>query len=217
MTLINDSGAPEILDLRVDPDSAHPGHDVLSLRFVDEDTHAGRVRAIVAPQFGKPNWVFKDELRLHTPEGTSPVTRAFQMDPGSGQQDTLRVLVWDVGATDGGNMARDSVLFIPISSVPDAHLLVPELGLSLGRPNPSARWVTWELRRSVAGRVDLAVIGVDGRRRKSWPGREIASGVTRILWDGRDDRGLRVPSGRYFLVCTDERGRIVSRHATIVR
>jgi flagellar hook assembly protein FlgD len=77
--------------------------------------------------------------------------------------------------------------------------------------------VAWDIRRQSGGKVNLRVVGVDGRRVKSWSEKTIPAGPTRILWDGRDDQGQRVASGRYFLVVTDETGHMRTNAATVVR
>ncbi|MDH4035892.1 MAG: hypothetical protein OEX18_01810 [Candidatus Krumholzibacteria bacterium] len=48
----------------------------------------------------------------------------------------------------------------------------------------------------------MTVCDVRGRRvRQLWTGM-LASGRTLVPWDGRDDRGVAVPSGVYFLRAT---------------
>ncbi len=47
-----------------------------------------------------------------------------------------------------------------------------------------------------------------------WPG---SNKGTSLLWDGRDSRGNRVASGRYFLLVTDETGKTKSNSVTIIR
>jgi hypothetical protein len=89
--------------------------------------------------------------------------------------------------------------------------------LSRGKPNPSNRWVSWDVRRDRAGEVGLMVVGVDGRALRSWRAKTLWGGVTTILWDGEDSRGVRAPSGRYYMVVTDEDGATRSSPATIVR
>jgi hypothetical protein len=109
-----------------------------------------------------------------------------------------------------------AVSFYPSSDVVE-HLYIPELALSHSRPNPSSDWVAWDVRQQAAGRANLRVVGIDGRSVRNWSERTIPAGATRILWDGRDDRGVRVASGRYFLVVTDRAGNVRSTAATLIR
>jgi hypothetical protein len=47
--------------------------------------------------------------------------------------------------------------------------------------------------------VEVVVYDVAGRRVRTVAKRILLGGVQRVMWDGRDDRGRRVPSGVYFL------------------
>jgi hypothetical protein len=65
-------------------------------------------------------------------------------------------------------------------------------------PNPfreSAR-LSWSLAR--AGRVELAIYSVDGRRVRTLVRGETAPGVYRTEWDGTDDAGAHMQAGVYF-------------------
>jgi hypothetical protein len=68
-----------------------------------------------------------------------------------------------------------------------------------GRPNPFAETMGIEfvLARPTAG--TLAIYDAAGRRvRDLWQGRG-REGVNRVIWDGRDGRGVTLPAGIYFL------------------
>ena len=145
--------------------------------------------------------VIPDEYLL-APEGTAgPVRRTFRVGPTLVPA-IMTVRVWDVGKGGSDSVA---VAYSPNAGVAD-RARAPELVLSRSRPNPSSDWVAWEVRRQAEGEVNLRVVAVDGRAVRSWPEQTIPAGVTRILWDGRDDRGMRAASGRYFLVVTDRAG-----------
>ena len=89
--------------------------------------------------------------------------------------------------------------------------------LSRGFPNPSGQWVSWTLRQDRSREVDLGVVAIDGRRIRSWQRQFVGAGTTRVRWDGTDEAGRRVPSGKYFLVATDGMGRRIGSAVTIVR
>jgi hypothetical protein len=73
-------------------------------------------------------------------------------------------------------------------------------------PNPfiAAATVAFETKR--AGRVTLAVFDVQGRRRVALADDVRPAGRYEVAWDGRDDRGERVPSGLYYLKMTSPSG-----------
>ena len=74
-----------------------------------------------------------------------------------------------------------------------------------------------ESARDLAAEVDLRVVGADGRCVRSWPARAVPAGVTKIAWDGLDNRGAPVAAGRYYLVVSDGNGTVRTRAATLVR
>ena len=65
-------------------------------------------------------------------------------------------------------------------------------------PNPfhPSTSIAFELVR--AGRVELVVVGVDGRRIRTLVDATLPAGTHRSTWDGRDARGAAVPSGIYY-------------------
>ncbi|MFO7654616.1 MAG: FG-GAP-like repeat-containing protein [Candidatus Krumholzibacteriia bacterium] len=81
----------------------------------------------------------------------------------------------------------------------DPPSVVRRFSLAQNFPNPfnPATSIIFELPR--AGRVDLAVYGLDGRRVRTLLA-EAPHGAGRheVIWDGADDAGRRVASGTYF-------------------
>jgi len=65
-------------------------------------------------------------------------------------------------------------------------------------PNPTPHSTVVSFRLPEAGPVDLMVYDVGGRRVRAVPARVLAAGEGKIVWDGRDDAGRRVPVGAYF-------------------
>jgi hypothetical protein len=76
---------------------------------------------------------------------------------------------------------------------------VIRFGLEPARPNPfgDATTVSFSLRE--AGRADLVVFDVAGRRVRVLVRADLPAGSHEARWDGRDDAGRRVAPGIYFL------------------
>jgi hypothetical protein len=67
-------------------------------------------------------------------------------------------------------------------------------------PNPSAGAVALSLQLARATCVRVDVLDVSGRRLRTLVRSEdAAAGEFRIRWDGRDERGIRVGTGLYFV------------------
>lgn len=66
-------------------------------------------------------------------------------------------------------------------------------------PSPSRGAITVEFQLARPARLDLAVYSLQGKRLRvlssaAWP-----TGHYRLVWDGRDDAGRRLPNGAYFI------------------
>ncbi|MFI5370520.1 MAG: FlgD immunoglobulin-like domain containing protein [Candidatus Eisenbacteria bacterium] len=66
-------------------------------------------------------------------------------------------------------------------------------------PDPFRQSATIGFSLAHTGVVDLAVFAVDGRRVRTLDGGSRDPGEFRIVWDGRDATGQRVPPGIYFV------------------
>jgi len=72
--------------------------------------------------------------------------------------------------------------------------------LSPAAPNPFRASSSLSFTAGATGPVRLAVFAPDGREvRTLFDGRLEANGSRVSTWDGRDDRGIRVPAGVYFI------------------
>lgn len=66
------------------------------------------------------------------------------------------------------------------------------------RPNPFTDRTRFEYTLARAGRAELLVFSVDGRRVRSLVSGVLEAGAHRTEWDGRDDAGRTVSEGTYF-------------------
>ena len=66
-------------------------------------------------------------------------------------------------------------------------------------PNPGRASTRIRLALPAPGRVDLRIFDVGGRARRVIVSRVMEAGEASFTWDGRDDGGLMVPAGTYFL------------------
>jgi hypothetical protein len=79
-------------------------------------------------------------------------------------------------------------------------------GLRPPRPNPFSATTMLEFRLARGGSATLGVYDVSGRLLRTIMQTGLAAGTHRITWDGRDQSGRRVPSGRYYFRLGGEAG-----------
>ncbi|MBI5711671.1 MAG: family 43 glycosylhydrolase [Candidatus Eisenbacteria bacterium] len=111
------------------------------------------------------------------------------------------------------NAAVDSFLLYcpPIAGVADRDGSGNGVRMAISRLRWGAPEVGLRLELPSRMPVRLAVYDIAGRRRSTLLDRELPGGVTEVTWDGRDDSGVRVASGMYFIRLTYTRGARVSR------
>jgi hypothetical protein len=83
--------------------------------------------------------------------------------------------------------------------------LAPPLNLALTRcyPNPFGAATTVHYTVPRAGKIDLAIYDIAGRRVVTLVSGVMPAGRYEATWRGRDDRGSRVANGMYFSRLTD--------------
>jgi hypothetical protein len=91
-----------------------------------------------------------------------------------------------------------SRLDVPAPSADD------DLELRPIRPNPATSAATFDLSVGRAGRVDLAVFDLAGRRVRTLATGRMIAGRHSITWDLRSDAGERVTAGVYWCRVVDE-------------
>ena len=106
-------------------------------------------------------------------------------------------------SANGDNLSSNDYIFTATDSMAFVNAAVSELirdRAELARPSPNpTHWHT-ELRFSIvkAGRVDLAIYDLTGRRVRTLLHGIRASGPGSATWDGRDEAGARLANGLYF-------------------
>ena len=83
-------------------------------------------------------------------------------------------------------------------------------------PNPIRGEASFEFDLDLAGRAQLEVFDVTGRRVRSWDARSFSAGRSALAWDGRDETGSRVPAGVY-LVRVSADGRLGTRKVVVLK
>jgi hypothetical protein len=83
-------------------------------------------------------------------------------------------------------------------------------------PNPSSGAAAFRFAVARAGRVELALYDLVGRRVRTLIAGSVAAGAHDATWDGRDGEGLRVPAGLYYARLRMD-GEIQSRCVVIER
>ncbi|MBN2564817.1 MAG: T9SS type A sorting domain-containing protein, partial [Candidatus Eisenbacteria bacterium] len=76
---------------------------------------------------------------------------------------------------------------------------VTSVALRQAHPNPFVNATTLSFELPASADVEFAVYSVDGRLVKTLVDGEASSGPSEVRWDGRDEQGLRVGSGLYFV------------------
>jgi iron transport multicopper oxidase len=94
----------------------------------------------------------------------------------------------------------------------------PRTGAHLGPayPNPCAGTTTFDISLARSGAVSLSIYDPSGRRVRRLLDGEGSPGMQRVMWDGRDDLGTRVPAGLY-LARMDASGARATRRVLVIR
>jgi hypothetical protein len=121
------------------------------------------------------------------------------------------IAIADVVARDAGNQ--------PVSlggSVGSQDALPVTTKLMPPAPNPTARVSTLAFSMAHAGRVDLAIYSVDGRKVRTLVAENREAGFHSVSWNGLGDDGQRVAAGVYFARMVTADGGRQSRVVTIL-
>lgn len=119
---------------------------------------------------------------------------AYTLGGTAGQPDAPR-LTGGIYALNGGfwNPAGGGPVDAPADAgVPLAFAARP------ATPNPFRTTTSIAFDLPEARSVEMALYGIDGRLVRRLIDHALPAGRHRAVWDGRDDRGLPVPTGMYF-------------------
>jgi hypothetical protein len=124
--------------------------------------------------------------------------------------DGENVFVCGYDYTGGGDQGRLRVAPIQCAGILDVPeedgRLKPAFRLLPATPNPTRLGTTVRFTLEVDGNVQLVVFDVIGRQVRRVLAGWINRGPHEILWNGRDDQGIRVGGGVYFMRLKTESG-----------
>ncbi len=186
----------------------------------------------VGPDGGTMVWVATDsisdlDVELYDAAGTTFLAGA--VSGGIGETEVLtstvpsagvyQILVYRKEGTGGGVQRYTMTIYSdPLAGVEIAGgEVVPPSGLASSvYPNPFGLRTTVKFVAPAAGAYFVEVFDVTGRLSRVMEGRASGPGWVETAWDGRDDAGLAVSSGMYF-VRIHSGGRVETRRALLVR
>lgn len=151
--------------------------------------------------------VYSDELRTSEVASVSGVaqgsgTTVWTVDTSLADGDYWWTAYADDGSTRGDLMETASFA-VESSGIHDG---MHRLALEAAHPNPFRTETELSFTLPSAQRVDLSVYSVDGRLVRNLLAGEAGPGASAVTWNGRDESGLRVGSGLYFVRLTADSG-----------
>ncbi|MBD3235547.1 MAG: DUF362 domain-containing protein [Candidatus Eisenbacteria bacterium] len=102
---------------------------------------------------------------------------------------------YNLGISDPEQM---DVCYYDPTGVAEERLAPAAAFLAPNRPNPFSGQTRLRLRMDVSAVAQLTIADAAGRVVRHLAERRLAPGYTEIRWNGRDDRGRRLPAGTYF-------------------
>lgn len=103
----------------------------------------------------------------------------------------------------------------------NAYTGIGELGQNeMGRilsisPNPVAGQATFEYSLDKAANVNIEVYSIDGRYQASILDAYVEQGISRFVWNVRDDIGRKLPAGVYFVVLQTDSEKVTQRMVVV--
>jgi M6 family metalloprotease-like protein len=153
-------------------------------------------------------------------EGLGQHARRVAFGLGSATTADSVIVRWPDGTTSVRvNVEGDRVLTIQhgIASAVEGPTSVPAVtALGAPYPNPFNPSTTVSFELAVAGRAELTIYSLDGRRVATLAAGELPAGRHAAVWNGCDDGGRPVASGSYACRLWTEAGTI-SRRLTLVK
>lgn len=215
LSLANNTQSPTITKFSVAKENGSSGKHWLNFRFQDLDTRSGRAQATIRSDISGARYlpVIRDQFYVDNTVSGETISVPFSL-PAYGSY-TARLTVWDMARRS--TSSEITFWHTSTSDAAQSEPLVAGLKLLRAGPAPSSANFAWSLVASESGVVDLDIVGVDGRRIRSWQVTTRANEPTPVQWDARNDAGLRASSGRYFLVATTNSGARASAEVTLLR
>jgi len=134
---------------------------------------------------------------------TDPTVESFTIASADIPKPAHRLmLVWHEQTADGQLEVRwndqiDFSINVPVSSA-GANPIPTSYALDQNYPNPFNAGTVISFALPEAGRVKVTVFNVLGQTVMVLADQEMAAGMQRVAWDGRDDNGNSAASGVYF-------------------
>jgi hypothetical protein len=149
-------------------------------------------------------WHASEYLRIHSTEylaafddslSTIDIKGIYPPSPDSALVDSLHLSCPGFAGVGGGT----------------APAVRAEVRLSVSGLLRGSRAIGLEVELPARMAVRLAVYDIAGRRRSIIQDGELPGGTTQVTWDGKDEAGVTVPSGVYFVRLTCARGARASK------
>jgi hypothetical protein len=172
----------------VDPDWPGPGPRYADGQYWDLamfELPISAARVEVALNYQTTSKEYVEFLRNeNVTDGTGQVMYTAWEEQGRAAPVEMATAEASVGTTAAGEVPATESVF----------------GLARSGRHPWVGAGTVVVRLAARGEAELVVVDVMGRRvRTLWDGAEAAAGEHRVIWDGRDEAGRRVPSGIYWV------------------
>jgi hypothetical protein len=162
----------------------------------------------VGPDGGSTVWVATDsisDLDIDLYDVTGTTLLATATSGGLGETEVLTTSVPSAGSYQikvyrkAGTGNAPQRYTMTVYSDPSAGVLAQaDLSFSV-YPNPFSGRTTTRFLAPSAGTYRLDVYDVTGRQCRSIEGTALTAGWVETVWDGRNDRGVEVPAGVYFI------------------
>jgi hypothetical protein len=118
------------------------------------------------------------------------------------EQPRVHINLWQVNGPPSVDqeVVIDEFTFIPEGVSTDAQQPVSDMAghLAVARPNPFNACATIEYTIQKGGMTEIIVYDVSGRHVRTLVNSFVPAGIHEVVWDGRNDMGVRVASGLYF-------------------
>jgi subtilisin-like proprotein convertase family protein len=169
------------------------------------------------------NTIFDDQATVPIGDGTAPFTGSFIPDEplsvlnGLNVQGTWLLLVDDDASGDEGELVSWEIYLTPAAAAPEPVAGGPEsFALLNGYPNPfnSSTTIRYVVPRHAY--ASLTLYNMLGQEVRSLVAGPVAAGEHRVLWDGRDERGVDVATGVY-LIRLESAGRLATGKLMLLR